>query len=111
MFNLIKPVTEFFEFSLVDGEFFSVFFTCVFLSQIIYLYTYFFTISLQVILFHKICFIFQFSVEAFFFHYFNDHLLFSLYKKHTPFLNAFANDMKLTKNSFDNRILALQQEV
>lgn len=25
MLNLIKPVTEFFEFSFVDGEFFSVF--------------------------------------------------------------------------------------
>lgn len=69
MFNLIKPVTEFFEFSLVDGEFFPCFYMRVLVSNNILihiLYTYFFTISLQVILFHKICFIFQFSVEAFF---------------------------------------------
>lgn len=80
MLNLIKPVTEFFEFSFVDGDFFPCFYMRVLVSNNILVHI-FFTISLQVILFHKICLIFQFSVEAFFiilmttscFHYTKTH--------------------------------------
>lgn len=62
MLNLIKPVTEFFEFSFVDGDLFPCFYMRVLVSNTILIHIFFHYLITS----YSFCFIFQFSVEAFF---------------------------------------------